>query len=499
MNHRRLIGATSGVFLLGAIAFASSLQFLPMLATIVGCAGVFAIVWTSRGDDAFLTAPVEFRLWTGCLIVSLIILVLGGAGHFFNATSDWLIRDSILADLALRGTPTAYAYEGVDYILRAPIGMYVLPGLVGRWLGLFPAHMTMLAQNAVLLASTLYFFAALAPGRRFAALALFLLFSGVDIIPLAIQAFTQYQHGQGFLLPSVTAAWATWFFYLNHFTMLFWAPNHTLPAWWFAVLALLTARGKLDLATPGAMIGPMAAWSPLAIFFAPVVMLYFVARAPVAAIASGRNWLAAGAVLLFTPILIYMTAAAETVQSEWIVLRSGFLAVYLLTLCVQIPQALVVIWNWRLTETADRGLLIVALLILLAIPVYSLGPTNDFNMRASSAPLAILALEYAIVATRIDPAAQPVARFAVVLILGLGLFGPGFEIKRALIYPRFGVSDCTFMQAWHDFDHSALPTNYIAPIERMRPWLMRLDGVKPLPFEPRACWPDHPQPETIHH
>ena len=34
-------------------------------------------------------------------------------------------------------------------------------------------------------------------------------------------------------------AWATWFFYLNHFTMLFWAPNHTLPAWWFAVLALL--------------------------------------------------------------------------------------------------------------------------------------------------------------------------------------------------------------------------------------------------------------------
>ena len=498
MNNRQLIGATSGVFVLGAVAFAPSLQLAPALAILVGCAGVLAIACTSGGDEAFLTERVDFRVWASCLLVSLIILVLGGEGHFLNATSDWLIRDSILADLALRGTPTVYAYGGDAYLLRAPIGMYVLPGLVGRWLGLFAAHMAMLAQNAALLASALYFLAALAPARRFAVLALFLLFSGVDIIPLGVQAFRDYQNGQGFSLPSVTAAWATWFLYLNHFTMLFWAPNHTLPAWWFGVLALLTARGKLDLAPVGAMIGPMALWSPFAIFFAPVIVLFFVARSPAAAIAS-RNWLAAGAAVLFAPILIYMTAAAETVQSEWIMLRSGFATVYLLTLCVQIPQALVVIWNWRLTVATDRGLLIIGLLILLAIPVYSLGPTNDFTMRASSAPLAILAFEYAVVATRIDPVTQPWARFAVVLILGLGLFGPGFEIKRALIYPRFDISDCSLMQAWYDFDHAALPTNYIAPVGRVQTWLVRLEGVEALPFAPRACWPDHPQPETVHH
>ena len=499
MNNRQLMGATSGVFLMGAAAFALRLQPAPALAILVGCVGVLAIVWTSGGDDDFLAEPIDFRILGGCLLVSLIILILGGEGHFLNATSDWLIRDSILADLALRRTPTVYAYGGDAYLLRAPLGMYVIPGIVGRWLGLFPAHVAMLAQNAALLASALYFLAALAPARRFAVLALFLLFSGVDIIPLAIQAYKEYQNGHGFLLPSVTAAWASWFFYLNHFTMLFWAPNHTLPAWWFAVLALLTARGKLELAPVGAMIGPMALWSPLAIFFAPVVVLYFVARSPFAAIRSPRNWLAAGAAMLFAPILIYMTAAADTVQSEWIMLRPGFLAIYLFTLCVQIPQAIVVLANWRLTVTADRGLLIVALLILLAIPVYSLGPTNDFTMRASSAPLAILAFEYAVVATRIDPVTQPLARFAVVLILGFGLFGPGFEIKRALIYPRFSISDCTLMQAWYDFDHSALPTNYVVRVERMKPWLMRLDDAEALPFEPRSCWPDYPQPETIHH
>ena len=55
------------------------------------------------------------------------------------------------------------------------------------------------------------------------------------------------------------------------------------------------------------------------------------------------------------------------------------------------------------------------------------------------------------------------------------------------------------MQAWYDFDHAALPTNYIAPVGRVQTWLVRLEGVEALPFAPRACWPDHPQPETVHH
>ena len=150
MNNRQLIGATSGVFVLGAVAFAPSLQALPALATLVGCAGVLAIVWTSRGDEAFLAEAIDFRFWAGCLLASLLILVVGGEGHFLHATNDWLIRDAILADVALRGLPAIYNYEGVDYLLRAPLGMYMLPGLAGRFLGLFPAHLFMLAQNATL-------------------------------------------------------------------------------------------------------------------------------------------------------------------------------------------------------------------------------------------------------------------------------------------------------------------------------------------------------------
>ncbi len=499
MNNRQLIGATSGVFVLGAVAFAPSLQPLPALATLVGCAGVLGIVWTSRGDEAFLAEAIDFRFWAGCLLASLLILVVGGEGHFLHATNDWLIRDAILADVALRGLPAIYNYEGVDYLLRAPLGMYMLPGLAGRFLGLFPAHLFMLAQNATLLASVLYFLAALAPARRLAVLSLFLLFAGLDIIPLAIEAYGQYVLGRGFWLASVTAAWAPWFSFSNHFTMLFWVPNHTLPAWWFAVLALMSARGKLELAPLGAILPPLALWSPLAIFFAPVFVLYLAARAPLAAIASRRNWLAAIAALLIAPILVYMTAAAEMVRSELMILREGFVSIYVLTLCVQIPHAFVVLWNWRLTPPTDRGLFIAAMFVLLVIPAYSLGPTNDFSSRCSIAPLAILAFEFALVATRIDEREQPLARLAVVAIFGIGLFGPGFEIMRALTRARFAISDCTFMQAWYDTDHSVLPANYLARVERMQPWLMRLDGARPLALSPKACWPDHPMPETIHH
>jgi hypothetical protein len=91
------------------------------------------------------------------------------------------------------------------------------------------------------------------------------------------------------------------------------------------------------------------------------------------------------------------------------------------------------------------------------------------------------------------------ARLAVVAIFGIGLFGPGFEIMRALTRARFAISDCTFMQAWYDTDHSGMPANYLARLGRVQPWLMRLDSVQPLPFAAKACWPDHPLPATIHH
>ncbi len=49
--------------------------------------------------------------------------LLGGEGHFFHATSDWLFRDAVLIDLARQPWPATYRFHDQNWLLRAPLGM----------------------------------------------------------------------------------------------------------------------------------------------------------------------------------------------------------------------------------------------------------------------------------------------------------------------------------------------------------------------------------------
>ncbi len=502
MNHRHLIAATSGVFILSDAVFALSLQPLTAIAVIAGCVGALAIIATARGGDSdgFLAARVDARFFLGCLAASLIIFVLGGEGHFFYAVGDWLIRDAALADVARTGVATVYAYEGHDYALRAPLGMYLLPGLVWKAAGLFGAHLAMLAQNTGLLASTLYVLGSLVPRRRIAALTLFLLFAGVDILPVLAIAWQRYAQGHPFSLPHSTVAWLPSFTFWYPLPSLFWVPNHTLPAWWGCALALLVVRRRIDLAAFAAAMAPMALWTPLGIVGWPPFLLLMAAAAPVASIRCVRNWLAAGSGCLFLPVAIYLTTASESIPAHWAVLQDGFWPVLVAMLLVQIPHALIVACFWRRVCARDRGLLGLSIALLILIPFYDFGPINDLAVRGSNMPLAILDFEFALVALQIMADKASGGRLAVALVIGLGLFGPGFELVWPLTRPRFNISDCDLLQASDDYTQRAqierfrggLPTHYVAPVERMPPWLIRFDGAKPISYAPKSCWPDHP-------
>ncbi len=415
MNNRGLMIATTGVFVSGNALFAMSLRAAPATVVLAGCAGVLAMAASAqpRSPDGFLARPIAWRALILCFFVALTLFIVGGEGHFLHTTNDWLIRDAVLADLVRHAPPIVYDYDGAQYMLRAPLGMYVLPAAIGRLTGLFAAHMTLIAQNAFVLASILYTLAFLAPRRKAAVLTVFLLFAGLDIIPLVIEAWMRTAHGGAFVLPSVTSAWNEWFSFSNHFTQMFWVPNHALPGWWIAVLALLVARGEIDLGAMAAAVAPLALWSSLSILAAPVLLLYLALRAPVVALNDRRNWLAVFVALLFLPIALYLSSAAETVESEWMIFRDAFWAVYVITMIVQIPHALVLLNYWRMIATSDRGLLLISIAILLIIPVYSFGPSNDLSLRASIAPLAILAFEFSLVATSLDPTEQPWGRFVV--------------------------------------------------------------------------------------
>ncbi len=83
-------------------------------------------------------------------------------------------------------------------------------------------------------------------------------------------------------------------------------------------------------------------------------------------------------------------------------------------------------------------------------------------------------------------------------MIGIGLFGPGFEIARAFMRAPFAISDCSFMQAWYDRDRSTMLFGYIARVDRAPRWLLDMDRAAHVAFAPRACWPDHPMPAAIH-
>lgn len=160
-------------------------------------------------------------------------LVIGGEGHFFFAKDDWLYRDAVLSDLTDHWIPAVYAINSQKWILRAPLGMYLLPAGVGRLSGLSAAHLALLAQNTAILGGFFYFVTLIWPKARPLFLALFVLFSGLDVIPCLVKTDGQW-------LPVNLSFWVDFWNYASNASQLFWNPNHTLPGWWFAALGVLS-------------------------------------------------------------------------------------------------------------------------------------------------------------------------------------------------------------------------------------------------------------------
>ena len=166
------------------------------------------------------------------------LCVLGGEGHFFFANYDWLTRDAVLADLVRQSFPVLFDYQGSEFFLRAPLGMYMIPSAVGKLLGLRSAHLALLAQNATILALTLTLLMALVPRRKAVFLVAFIGFSGIEIVGAFINAGFKLAAFGTFTWPvhmhQHLAMWNPFFEYTNHITQIFWVPNHALPGWWLA-------------------------------------------------------------------------------------------------------------------------------------------------------------------------------------------------------------------------------------------------------------------------
>lgn len=484
VSNLRLLQGSSLTFLVPNAILAFGFGAAPAGVVLFGCfLAAFILLRLERKRDGLLAAPIELATLGGCAAAAAALLLLAGETHLLFTNWDWLIRDGVLSDLVRQGFPAFYCYESQDYLLRAPLGMYLLPAAVGHFGGLKAAHLALLAQNASLLALCLYFVALLAStARRPVFLLLFVLFSGLDALPQLLL--------HGLEIPDHLEWWAGFIQYSSHVTQLFWVPNHALPGWWLAVLLLLFVRGEMDFAVLLATFAATPLWSPLsALGAAPLVALLGL---PLGRVLFAPRILAAGlAGLALAPVAIYLTLDATAVRREWLVFQDGFALLYAVFIAVEIPQAAIVVAAWSKIERCDRALVAAAIAILLVIPVYLFGPSNDLAMRASITPLFLLAFAFAKVATSTPRDGRPLASIISAVAI-VSAATPLVEVKRALVEPAYAISDCGFLTAWKKADPTTWPANYLARIAAVPSWLMKPSEAR-LTVEDKTCWPDHPR------
>ncbi|HEY8611976.1 MAG TPA: hypothetical protein VIL69_11865, partial [Roseomonas sp.] len=413
--------------------------------------GSWAIPWvgipaTLAGLAALALSPGWRRAWPLAPGMTVLCLALGllwagatGALHLVYSSADWQIRDAVLRDLGALPWPVSYldVEKGVQWLLRAPLGFYMPPGLIGRVAGFHAAQVALWIWTGLGFGLALMILALLAralspvrPLRGFALMAgVFILFHGLDILP---NIWLDWNFGTGPFASWGRGGewWPRFFQYPGHVTAILWAPNHAMPAW-LLVLMLLRHGRSPDFAR--GLVLPFAAgafWSPLASAGAALLGGAVLLRRGLGAVWGALTLANILALIFAIPICVYLVAGSAAVPHGFLLAAHpvpkalGVWALFLVleVLCWAVPAALLV-RGWVFT---------VAIAILCVLPAYVFGPGNEMTARGGMAPLTVLAVVAgAALLAPVAGRAQRAARVALLACSALAL--PGAMMEASLL------------------------------------------------------------------
>lgn len=432
----------------------------------------FGVVRHGRLQENRVDGPT-IAILLACFGVALILMLLGGQGRFFYANIDWQVRFAVLRDMTVNPWPFVYTASGAPDLLRAPIGMYLVPALAGKAWGGTAGDIALLLQNSAFLGTLLALGSILFDSRRarLIALAVVICFSGLDAL------------GRLMLRGGLSDHLENWIGlqYSSTITLAFWVPNHALSGWTGAVAFLLWRAHKMPLGTFLALLPLTALWSPLGLMGAMPFAALAAARALAArAIRLPDIALPMLSTLLCVPGLLYMAAAPEAVGLRFLPLVPAQWFLF------ELLEVLVYVVPLILLRRANRfGVDTLALLTvwLLAIPFVQIGWSIDFMMRGSIVALTVLAVMTADRMIRPGP-----ARLWLAAMLLIGSVTGLAEIRRALVWPPAPQVRCSFSKAW-DQSFGAFPKgSWLAPLDEV-PLLVRpTDPALASAPEPARCW-----------
>lgn len=304
---------------------------------------------------------------------------LGGAGHLFYANEiDWGTRYAVLRDLVVNVWPPRYLDQGGhEFILRAPLGYYVVPALLGKIAGIAWADLILLSWTW--LGVALFFLANVGgpPRRRVWVLMLFAIASGMDIVGFLWTS-------DGYLPnPGHHIEWWTWRMkYSSNSTMLYWIPNHVIPGWILGAW-LWRFQASADFLRRLPLIGlAVITWSPLPMVGAMPMIAVVVWRFRAELRPRMRELLRALLPVLLPALLVsaYLLMGAGQIKS-WAVVPPANAATgngydwWLTTFIFILVEVLIFgVFAWQCSRSA---VLAAGLLLLCLLPFFGFGPTND--------------------------------------------------------------------------------------------------------------------------
>lgn len=394
--------------------------------------------------------PASLRDTWPYLLMAAGFVWLSGALPPFAETYDWQKHYALFNELVEQAWPAAVPNGGALATLRYSLGYYVVPALVAKHAGYAFLGAAIFAWTTLglYLALVLAFHARSRPvASRFLLCAVFLLFSGADIVGRYLTGFVHP-------VPMHFEWWAKFGELPSSTTSLLWTPQHALSAWLGTFLVLRFPARALQCA--GVLGAAIAVWSPFSAVGLAPVFLWAVHKVGFRPILGWMNLLAAPVLLAVAGYFLTRGSAGIPAGFIWTALdfRFGTWCAFIVLEFGAIALAL------YLVERRNAALIVTGAGFLALLSLFSMGAYNDLLMRGSIPALAILA---ALAATSVAYAPNTARKAPLVVCLVLGLVTPLGEIMRGISGERMPKSASLRIDDVLSGPGQILAPQYLAP------------------------------------
>lgn len=221
------------IFFFGWLNIISRIVFIGLSIVAV----YFFIRSNSDSDGKFASITLSRQHIIIIAVISFVWCFMAGQGSFVHQSSDHIIRNAILRDLIAKKWPVTYddgtslmSYYIAHWMLPAAIGKLILLITGSTFAGYLAGNIALLLWSSFGCFIILMLVAMITntgkKQRIFIAIALFMFFSGLDIVGVLIKkninAINASMHLEW---------WAGWFQYSSNMTCLYWVYNQTIVPW----------------------------------------------------------------------------------------------------------------------------------------------------------------------------------------------------------------------------------------------------------------------------